>query len=562
MKYMKFTISTRLFALLGLALVAMIALGGYAMVSAYRMQTSGERLYEKSFVSLANSADLAVQFQSQLAMVGRAPSEMDVNNLTADRVTLEALLEESLMAIDAQIGRAATSDEKQRLQTLRVEFVAFGESAAKIYESAALFDQGQALAEFNGPLAEVRQRLNTILDDLQSDARGAASSEVRQLNQLASNVEIFTVVGVIGLCALVGTAGFFGARSISQPVRRITLVMGELATGNTGIEIPGANRRDEIGEMAAAVEVFRQNMIETERLRGEQEEAERRAKVEKQAAMAALADKFDASVGEVVNEVSAAVSQVQKTAQSMSSTADQTSKKATAVAAATEQAASNVQTVASATEELNSSINEISRRVAEASNIGQRAVSEADETNDTVRSLAEAAQKIGDVVKLISDIASQTNLLALNATIEAARAGEAGKGFAVVASEVKSLANQTAQATDEISNQISSMQDVTNETVRAIAGIGKTITEVNEIAGSIAAAVEEQEAATQEIARNVNEAARGTQGVSSNISGVQEAASESGHSAQEVVEAARKMSEHSEGLRKEVMNFLKEIRAA
>jgi methyl-accepting chemotaxis protein len=495
-------------------------------------------------------------------MVGRAPSEMDGDTLLADRVTFEALVEESLMALDAQIAEATDDAEKQRLQALRAEFVAFGESAAKIYDSAALFAQEEALAELNGPLAEVRQRLENTIGEMQANARGAASSEVRKLSEQAGNVQMFTIIGVIVLCVIVGGAGFFGARSISQPVRRITSVMGELATGNTGVDIPGAQRGDEIGEMAAAVEVFRQNMIETDRLRAEQEEAERRSAEEKRAAMMALADRFDASVGEVVSEVANAATRMQSTAQEMSGSTDQTDSQATAVAAATEQAATNVQTVASATEELDSSINEISQQVGNAASITRRAVSEADKTNETVRSLAEAAQKIGDVVELINSIASQTNLLALNATIEAARAGDAGKGFAVVASEVKNLANQTAQATEEISSQIAGMQGVTGETVQAIEGIGKTISEVNEIAGSIAAAVEEQGAATREIARNVQEAARGTQEVSSNIGGVQQAASVSGQSARDVLEAAQAMSQHSQVLREQVESFLGEIRAA
>ena len=267
-------------------------------------------------------------------------------------------------------------------------------------------------------------------------------------------------------------------------------------------------------------------------------------------------------VREVVDAVAASSTELRSTAESMSTTAEQTNRQSASVAAAAEEASQNVQTVASAAEELSSSINEISGQVSQSASIARKAVEDAQRTNQTVQSLAEAAQKIGDVVNLINDIASQTNLLALNATIEAARAGEAGKGFAVVASEVKSLATQTATATEEIGTQIASMQSVTHEAVSAIQGITETIGKINEIAGSIAAAVEEQGAATQEIARNVQEASKGTADVSQNIVGVTTAAQETGRASEDLLGASGELAKQGEALRSEIETFMKKIGAA
>jgi len=364
--------------------------------------------------------------------------------------------------------------------------------------------------------------------------------------------------------ALLVVGGLFHmiGRSIVNPINAMTLVMRRIAQGDTSTSIPALERGDEVGAMAQSVQVFKDNMIEAERLRGEQDVLKAQADSERKRLMARMADEFERGVRASLDSLGGAAAEMQSTSRSMSSTATEASQQATSVAAIAEQASSNVQTVAAATEELSSSVAEIGRQVAQSTEIAGQAVAEANRTNVTVQGLSAAAQKIGDVVKLISDIASQTNLLALNATIEAARAGEAGRGFAVVANEVKSLASQTAKATDEISAQVSAMQDVTTEAVQAIEGIGRTIGSINEIASAISIAVEQQGSATQEIARNVQEAALGTGQVSSNIAAVNHAAEATGSASNGVLASAEQLSRQATTLRADVDRFLANIRAA
>jgi len=369
------------------------------------------------------------------------------------------------------------------------------------------------------------------------------------------------VVLLIAAAAIVVAGAFVGA-SFAKPIVGLTGVMRKLADGDNAVDIPSVKRADELGDMARTVEVFKQNAIEMEKMEAEKVEQEKRAEEEKRAAMNQLADDFEASVSGIVGTVASQSTEMRSTAEAMSSTAEETSRQAMAVAAASEQASANVQTVASATEEMSASVGEINRQVGESVEIASRANDEAVRTNETVQGLAVAADKIGEIVSLISEIAEQTNLLALNATIEAARAGEAGKGFAVVASEVKSLATQTAKATEEIATQIGDMQNVSGDAVAAIAGIGKTIEEISDIAQSISAAVAEQGTATREIAENTQQAASGTQEVSTTIGGVTQAATETGAAAQQVLSSAGELSKQSELLRSEVDGFLAKVRAA
>tara|TARA_R110000868_G_scaffold63367_1_gene191359 strand:- start:9678 stop:11747 length:2070 start_codon:yes stop_codon:yes gene_type:complete len=369
------------------------------------------------------------------------------------------------------------------------------------------------------------------------------------------------ITGLICFGAAVIIAWFAGA-SVAKPIRNMTGAMEKLAGGDHHVEIPARDRTDEIGLMAAAVQVFKDNAIEMERVKSAQEETERRATEDKKRMMSDLASSFEAKVGALVQSLSAAATEMESTAGSMTTLAEQGNAKAMTVASAAEQTSANVQTVATATEELSASIQEISQQVANSARIANQAVDDARTTDGVVQELAVGAQKIGEIVQLINDIAGQTNLLALNATIEAARAGDAGKGFAVVASEVKSLATQTAKATDEISAQISQIQSATSLAVSAIHGIGTTIQEMSEIAAAIASAVEEQGAATMEISRNVQQAAQGTEDVTRSIGDVRQAATDTGVASGQVLTAAGELSRNSNDLSREVDSFLAGIKAA
>jgi methyl-accepting chemotaxis protein len=358
------------------------------------------------------------------------------------------------------------------------------------------------------------------------------------------------------LCALLG---WLMVRGMSTPIQRLTAAMSRLARHDLAAQVTGIGRRDEIGAMAGAVEVFKNTMVEADRLAEVQRSAQAGA-AQRAARIETINTDFDRDAGRVLDVLAEAAAELRNTSGGMSNNADLASKQAGAVAAASDDASENVQTVAAAAEELSSSIQEIARQVAQSSAIAGQAVTEAGETMATMRSLSEAAQKIGEVVRLIKDIAARTNLLALNATIEAARAGEAGKGFTVVASEVKNLATQTARATEEIAAQVASMQDTTGNAAGAIDRIDKTIGRMNEISTSIAAAMEQQGAATQEIARNVQQAARGTSEVSSNITGLNQVVEDTGAAAVAVLTAADRLNEQAEMLRARVGTFLGEVR--
>jgi methyl-accepting chemotaxis protein len=376
----------------------------------------------------------------------------------------------------------------------------------------------------------------------------------------ASTQRSLIAAGLVLVLAL--AVSMFVARGITGALQRMTGAMKDLAGGKLDVEVPGIGRRDEIGEMADAVEVFKSNAAARQGLEAEQKETATRSVARRKSDMNKLADEFEGAVGQIVETVSSSSTQLEVSAGTLTSTAERAQELTTMVAAASEEASTNVQSVASATEEMASSVNEISRQVQESARMAGEAVDQARTTNDRVGELSKAAARIGDVVELINTIAGQTNLLALNATIEAARAGEAGRGFAVVASEVKALAQQTAKATGEIGQQISGIQAATRDSVSAIKEISGTIEKLSEISSAIAAAVEEQGAATQEISRNVQQAAHGTQQVSSHITDVQRGAGETGSASSQVLSAAQSLSGESNRLKLEVGKFLDSVRAA
>ncbi|KQT76919.1 CHASE3 domain-containing protein [Methylobacterium sp. Leaf466] len=404
---------------------------------------------------------------------------------------------------------------------------------------------------FRAKAKEIADAERGLLVDRERTAKAAAeTSRTTAMVGLA----VMTLAGVLSLLALhVG---------IVRPLRAMTAAMSRLASNDLTVTVPGIGRRDEVGAMAASVEVFKQGMIRNRALERDTELARADAETQRKAAMRDMADSFEGAVGGIVAAVSAAATDLQSTATTMTHTAAETAGQSTAVAAAAEEAATNVTMVASAAEELGSSVSEIGRQVDGSATLANAAVTQAAETAALVQALSHSAARIGEVVGLISSIAGQTNLLALNATIEAARAGEAGRGFAVVAAEVKELANQTARATDEIARQIGDIQGATGQAVSAIDGITARVREMSLVATTIAAAVEQQEAATQEIVRNVSQAAAGTNEVTVNISGVADAAASTGTAAGRVLTSASGLSQQSDHLGDEVKRFLATVRAA
>lgn len=412
---------------------------------------------------------------------------------------------------------------------------------------------GQPTATTFGPLKNFSGQPVAVVEIIRN---------TKEYEELASNSAKWLAAGAAAAVLIAILIAAWVGRGLARPIVALQGAMRAITSGQHDVVVPGADRRDEIGSMARAVEVFKDNLIETGRLRAAQEDQRIASETERRNAVLALAERFESGVGGIVNAVGSASTELRSTAENMARTAEEATQQTATVAEASEEASANAQAVAAAIEELNASINEIAQQVNESAQVAGQAAKQANDTNNEVQGLALAAQKIGDVVKLISEIAEQTNLLALNATIEAARAGEAGRGFAVVASEVKALASQTSKATDEISAQVGSIQSATRTSVEAIDGITRTISKVNEIASAIASAVEEQGAATREIAHNVSQAAKGTGEVSATIVGVRDAARETGVAADQVVASAAELSLNGETLKSQVDAFLREVRAA
>jgi len=518
---------------------------------------------------------------------------------TSQKLGEMALFAERVRLDEIRLALAVTPEERAKVDTRITESLGLFEARHKDYialidfDSPEIMDQERALAEamtstwkaYRALAPKYQQLLASgervkaiaLMDNEVSKAMGAFRKawkddmdfQLRESKKsgdageaLAHSARSMLMGAMTGVALLSAAVGAMMIMGVSTPLTRMTGAMLRLSACDMATPIPGVGRGDEIGGMAAAVQVFKDNMIRADQLSNEQEALKLTAAAAQKTTRNQTADAFEAKVGNLVSMLSSGATELQATAQSMSSTATQTNQQATTVAAAAEQASAGVQTVAAAAEQLSASIHEISQQVAHSAKTTEKAVDDARRTDTIVRALAEGAQRIGDVVQLISGIAAQTNLLALNATIEAARAGDAGKGFAVVATEVKSLATQTAKATDDIAAQIKQIQSATAEAVTAIKAIATTIDEVNAISSNIAAAVEEQGTATAEIARNVQQTAASTQAVTMTIAGVSQAANDTGAAAGQVLGAANGLSQQAEQLTQEVKDFVVGVRIA
>jgi methyl-accepting chemotaxis protein len=511
--------------------------------------------------SNANEAELQViqfgakkvteQFQAVTALANTFVVNSD-QTVAASAVARLKFVENALQAV-------SSSDEKilQGLKDATALLEDYRQALSKLVESSKSVDE--LVLEMNESAAAIVKGASAMKADLLSDQRRLESESDATIGETERLILALAAGGFL----LGGALALLLGRGISRPMIEMCKAMRELATGNFEVVLPGLGRRDELGEMAGAVEEFKtQAIAKAERDAATQELQNSASSAARRTELIRFADEFEAAVGTIVSNVSASSVQLEQAAGTLTRTAETTQSLSSRVAGASEEASTNMQSVATATEELSTSVDEIGRRVRDSNRIAEAAVLQAEQTDSRIGKLSRAAQEIGEVVKLITAIAEQTNLLALNATIEAARAGEAGRGFAVVAAEVKSLASQTAKATDEISSHISGMQGATQESVAAIKEIGGTIAQISSIASAIAGAVEQQSGATQEIARNVQSVAQGTHEAAANIIRVNRGASETGVASAEVLNSAKTLATESARLREELDRFMANIRAA
>jgi methyl-accepting chemotaxis protein len=500
--------------------------------------------------------------------------ELGVKQVTAQYQAMTALANMFVVNSDQAVANSAMA---------RMKFVENSMHAISTTDEKIV----QGLKDASGLLDEYRQSLTTLVENAKSieELTGEMTESATAIMQGSSamkadlladqqrleaesdatigETERLIVMLAAGGFLLGGVLAVLLGKGISRPMITMCKAMRELAGGNFDVVLPGLGRKDELGEMAGAVEEFKVHAVaKAERDAAEQDAQNKASSAARREELIRFADEFETAVGAIVSNVSASAVQLESAAGTLTRTAETTQSLSGKVAGSSEEASSNMQSVASATEELSASVDEIGKRVRESNRIAEAAVLQAQQTDERIGKLSRAAQQIGDVVKLITAIAEQTNLLALNATIEAARAGEAGRGFAVVASEVKSLASQTAKATDEISSHITGMQGATQESVAAIKEIGGTISQISDIASSIANAVEQQSSATQEIARSVQNVAQGTNEAAANVMEVNRGATETGSASEDVLNSARSLSSESTRLRAELDRFMANIRAA
>ncbi len=544
-------------ALLGL--LTMVAYQGYTKMVG--MQASLRTVYEDRTVpalQLAEIVDLLGDIReagASLAEAGETAAHPQAKGtIAAARRKIDAIWGEYMKTYltpeEARLAKEAASQQPKYLAAID-RIVQFSDQGA--FAEASRLNRADGNTEF-AALIEVFGKLKQLQADVAKEEYTKASRKFEADTKFEIGLVVTVLVLGGGFAALI-------VKSIIDPLGRIIEVMQELERGNLHVAVSGAQRKDEIGDVARAVEVFKTGLAETERLKARQAEQAAEAEAARKASMRKMADDFERAVGAIIRGVASAATQLQASAQTLTGTADNTAGQANAVAAASEEVSANIQTVAAAAEELSTSVNEITRQLTRAQEITESAVGTASDTRAEMADLSGSAKQIVAIVSLINDIAEQTNLLALNATIEAARAGENGKGFAVVASEVKALATQTAKATKDIETQIRDMRDKTERSVGAMVKISDVIGSINHVSTTIGSAVEEQSATTQEIARNVQQAALGASEVSGQMAlittGSQTTSSEVG----QLLGAAQELSRQSEHLNAEVEMFLRTVRA-
>ena len=551
-------------ALLALAAIAVPAVAVTAILGVTFVRTvkEVEADVDTAMSTAHRIAEIRVMIEKEHGLVTRLPAELDQSKVDSYVSQIEAIHTkvETAIADLAANSRIVTPAMVEQIRQTRAEI---GDTTAQIVKATKSFSQTTALDLVNGPFEASSGIVGVLLDAIASNVDAVAEAARASLTRSSAWAWRLTPAALLVVLLSVAAGFWMVRRNVVKPIRGIAQGVNDLAAGNFNVVLPGLGRKDEIGEMAHAVETFKTMAIE----RANREAAERDAAAKaiagsRRAEMQELANGFEAAVGVIVRAVSTASSNLESAATTFAKTADTTQNLTASVASASKEASSYVQSVASATQQLSGSVNEIGRRVQESSIIAGEAVKQAQRTDARIADLVKAATHIGDVVKLITAIANQTNLLALNATIEAARAGAAGKGFAVVAQEVKALAAQTSKATGEIGAHISGMQIATEESVAAIKEIGTTIGRISEITVLIAAAVEEQGSATGDIASNIGQAAQGTRQVAANIVDVNRGAAETGSASAQVLAAAKSLSKESDRLGSEVEKFLRFVRAS